>query len=122
SIRGIASPYECHPGPTVSLTIQGLSKHSLSYPAAGGHLMEAQGIIVWLIIGALAGWIAGKVVRGGGFGLIGNIIVGIIGAFVGGWLSGVLGISIGGGFVASVITAAVGAIILLAIVSVIKRA
>ena len=84
--------------------------------------MEAQGIIVWLIIGALAGWIAGKLVRGGGFGVIGNIVVGIVGAVVGGWLSGVLGISIGSGFIASVITAVVGAVILLAIVSAIKRA
>ena len=84
--------------------------------------MEAHGIIVWLIIGALAGWLAGKLVKGGGFGLIGNIVVGIVGAVVGGWLSGVLGISIGSGFIASVITAVVGAVILLAIVSAIKRA
>ena len=84
--------------------------------------MEAYGIIVWLIIGALAGWIAGKLVKGGGFGLIGNIVVGIVGAVAGGWLSGVLGISIGSGFIASVITAVVGAVILLAIVSAIKRA
>ena len=84
--------------------------------------MEAHGIIVWLIIGALAGWIAGKLVKGGGFGLIGNIVVGIVGAVVGGWLAGVLGISIGSGFIASVVTAVVGAVILLAIVSVIKRA
>jgi uncharacterized membrane protein YeaQ/YmgE (transglycosylase-associated protein family) len=84
--------------------------------------MEAHGIIVWLIIGALAGWIAGKLVKGGGFGLIGNIVVGIVGAVVGGWLAGVLGISIGSGFIASVVTAIVGAVILLAIVSAIKRA
>ncbi|SEP11616.1 Uncharacterized membrane protein YeaQ/YmgE, transglycosylase-associated protein family [Rhodospirillales bacterium URHD0017] len=84
--------------------------------------MEAHGIIVWLVIGALAGWIAGKLVKGGGFGLIANIVVGIVGAVVGGWLSGVLGISIGSGFIASVVTAVVGAVILLAIVSAIKRA
>ena len=84
--------------------------------------MEAHGIIVWLIIGALAGWIAGKLVKGGGFGVIGNIVVGIVGAVVGGWLAGVLGISIGSGFIASVVTAVVGAVILLAIVSAIKRA
>ena len=84
--------------------------------------MEAHGIIVWLIIGALAVWIAGKLVRGGGFGLIGNIVIGIVGAVAGGWLSGVLGISIGSGFIASVVTAAIGAVILLVIVSAIKRA
>ena len=47
--------------------------------------MEAQGIIVWLIIGAIAGWLAGLLVKGGGFGLIGDIVVGIVGAVIGGW-------------------------------------
>jgi uncharacterized membrane protein YeaQ/YmgE (transglycosylase-associated protein family) len=47
---------------------------------------EIQFIIVWLVIGAIAGWLAGQVVTGGGFGLVGDIIVGIIGAIVGGWL------------------------------------
>ena len=84
--------------------------------------MEAQGIIVWLIIGAIAGWLAGRLVKGGGFGLIGDIVVGIVGAVIGGWLSGVLGISIGSGLIASIITAVIGAIILLIIVRAIKRA
>ena len=84
--------------------------------------MEAQGIIVWLIIGAIAGWIAGKLVKGGGFGLIGDIVVGIVGALIGGWLAGVLGISIGSGLIASIITAVIGAVILLLIVRAIKRA
>jgi len=57
--------------------------------------MEAYGIIVWLIIGAIAGWLAGLLVKGGGYGLIGDIIVGIVGALIGGWLAGALGISIG---------------------------
>ena len=48
--------------------------------------MDAQSIIIWLIVGAIAGWLAGMVVRGGGFGLIGDIIVGIIGAVIAGWL------------------------------------
>jgi uncharacterized membrane protein YeaQ/YmgE (transglycosylase-associated protein family) len=84
--------------------------------------MEAYGIIVWLIIGALAGWIAGRLVKGGGFGLIGDIIVGIVGAFIGGWLAGVLGIGIGGGFIASLITAVIGAVILLVILRAIRPA
>ena len=84
--------------------------------------MEAYGIIVWLIIGAIAGWLAGRLVKGGGFGLIGDIVVGILGAVIGGWLSGVLGISIGSGFIASVITAIIGAVILLVILRAIKRA
>jgi uncharacterized membrane protein YeaQ/YmgE (transglycosylase-associated protein family) len=84
--------------------------------------MSAEGVIVWLVIGAIAGWIAGVLVSGGGFGLIGDIVVGIVGALIGGWLSGALGISIGSGFVASVITAVIGAVILLVILRAIKRA
>jgi uncharacterized membrane protein YeaQ/YmgE (transglycosylase-associated protein family) len=84
--------------------------------------MEAHGIIVWLIIGAIAGWLAGRLVKGGGFGLIGDIVVGIVGALIGGWLAGVLGISIGSGFIASIITAVIGAVILLVILRMIKRA
>jgi len=81
-----------------------------------------ESLIVWLIIGAIAGWLAGRLVKGGGFGLIGDIVVGILGAVIGGWLYGVLGISIGSGFIASVITAIIGAVILLVILRAIKRA
>ena len=84
--------------------------------------MSAHGIIVWLIIGAIAGWLAGRLVKGGGFGLVGDIVVGIVGAVIGGWLADVLSISIGSGFIASVITAVIGAIILLVILRLIKRA
>jgi uncharacterized membrane protein YeaQ/YmgE (transglycosylase-associated protein family) len=84
--------------------------------------MEAYGIIAWLIIGALAGWLAGLLVKGGGFGLIGDIVVGIVGALIGGWLAGVLGISVGSGFVASIITAVIGAVILVVIVRAVRRA
>jgi uncharacterized membrane protein YeaQ/YmgE (transglycosylase-associated protein family) len=84
--------------------------------------MDSHGIIVWIVIGAIAGWLAGSFVKGGGFGLIGDIIVGIVGAFVGGWLAGVLGIAIGGGLIASIITATIGAIILLLLIRLVKRA
>lgn len=84
--------------------------------------MDAHGIIVWLIIGAIAGWLGGIILKGGGFGLIGNIIVGIIGAVIGGWLAGVLGVSIGSGLVASIIMATIGAVILLLLVRMFKRA
>lgn len=80
------------------------------------------GIIAWLIIGAIAGWLAGKIVEGGGFGLIVDIIVGIVGAFIGGWLAGVMGISIGGGLISSIIVAIVGAVVLLIVLRLIKRA
>jgi uncharacterized membrane protein YeaQ/YmgE (transglycosylase-associated protein family) len=84
--------------------------------------MDAHGIIVWLIVGAIAGWLAGTLLKGGGFGLIGDIVVGIIGAFIGGWLAGVLGLHIASGLVSSIITATVGAIVLILIVRAIKRA
>ncbi|MFD1557717.1 GlsB/YeaQ/YmgE family stress response membrane protein [Paraburkholderia silviterrae] len=80
------------------------------------------GIIAWLIIGAIAGWLAGVLVKGGGFGLIVDIIVGIVGAFIGGWLAGLLGIHIGSGMISSIITAIVGAVILLFIIRLFRRA
>ncbi|MGH8782362.1 GlsB/YeaQ/YmgE family stress response membrane protein [Paraburkholderia flava] len=79
------------------------------------------GIIAWLIIGAIAGWLAGVLVKGGGFGLIVDIIVGIVGAFIGGWLAGVLGITLGGGWIGSIITAVIGAVILLFIIRLFRR-
>jgi uncharacterized membrane protein YeaQ/YmgE (transglycosylase-associated protein family) len=83
--------------------------------------MEAQSLIVWLLVGAIAGWLAGMVVKGGGFGLIGDIIVGIVGAFIAGWLLPQLGIVIGSGIVGAIIDAFIGAVILLVIVRLIKR-
>lgn len=79
-------------------------------------------IIIWLVVGAIAGWLAGMVVKGGGFGLIGDIIVGIIGGLIAGWLLPRLGINLGSGFVAAVIDAFIGAVILLLILRLIKRA
>jgi uncharacterized membrane protein YeaQ/YmgE (transglycosylase-associated protein family) len=78
-------------------------------------------IIFWLIIGGIAGWLAGKLMRGGGFGLVGNIIVGIIGAVVGGWVFGLLGLTVDS-TIGSLVTATVGAVILLFVVGLIKRA
>ncbi len=83
--------------------------------------MEGMSIILFLLIGAIAGWLAGNLMKGGGFGLIGNIVVGIIGAFIGGFLFGLLGIS-AGGIIGSLITATVGAAVLLWIVGMIKKA
>ena len=80
------------------------------------------GIIVWLIVGAIAGWLAGMVVKGGGFGLIGDIIVGIIGGLIAGYLMPVVGIPIGTGIVGEIIDAFIGAVILLVIIRLIKRA
>jgi uncharacterized membrane protein YeaQ/YmgE (transglycosylase-associated protein family) len=83
--------------------------------------MEAQSIIIWLIVGAIAGWLAGMVVKGGGFGLIGDIVVGIIGAVIAGWLLPRIGIVLGVGFVAAVIDAFIGAVILLIVLRLVKR-
>ena len=84
--------------------------------------MTAEAIIIVLIVGAVAGWLAGLIVRGVGFGLIGNIIVGIVGAFIAAWLLPRIGIVIGGGMVASIVNATIGAVILLVIIGLIKRA
>lgn len=84
--------------------------------------MEVQSLVVFLVIGAVAGWLAGQIVRGMGFGLIGNIVVGIVGAFIAGWLLPQLGIAIGGGIVAAIINAVIGAVILLVVLGLIKRA
>jgi uncharacterized membrane protein YeaQ/YmgE (transglycosylase-associated protein family) len=76
--------------------------------------------LLWIVIGALAGWIAGRIMRGGGFGPLGNIMVGIIGSILGGWVFGLLGIA-AGGIIGSLVTAVVGAVILLWIVGLIKK-
>ena len=78
-------------------------------------------LIVWLIVGALAGWLAGLIVKGYGFGLLGNIVVGIIGAVIAGWLLPKLGVSLGVGFVAALINAVIGAVILLVIIGLVRR-
>jgi uncharacterized membrane protein YeaQ/YmgE (transglycosylase-associated protein family) len=84
--------------------------------------MDVQALIIWLIVGAIAGWLAGMVVKGGGYGLIGDIIVGIVGGLIAGWLLPQIGIVIGGGFVATIINAFIGAVILLIVLRLIMRA
>ena len=84
--------------------------------------MTLQALVIFLIIGAIAGWLAGMVVKGMGFGLVGNIIVGIVGALVAGWLLPRIGLYIGGGVIGDIINAAIGAIIVLVIISFIKKA
>jgi uncharacterized membrane protein YeaQ/YmgE (transglycosylase-associated protein family) len=84
--------------------------------------MPVETILIWLIVGAIAGWIAGAVVRGGGFGLVGDIVVGIIGAFIAGWLFPRFHVHIGTGILSVIISAAIGAIILLLLIRLIRRA
>ena len=83
--------------------------------------MTLEAILLILVIGAVAGWLAGQIVRGMGFGLIGNIVVGIVGAFIAGWLLPRIGIVIGGGMLGSIINATIGAVVLLVIVGLIRR-
>ncbi len=83
--------------------------------------MGIDSIIVWLVVGAIAGWLAGLIVKGGGFGLLGNIVIGIIGAVVAGWLLPTLGIHLGTGIIAAIIDSAIGGVIVLVIISLIKR-
>lgn len=79
--------------------------------------------ILWfLVVGVVAGWLAGVLVKGGGFGLVGDLVVGVIGAFLGGFLFSTLGASGGGGLVGSIIVATVGAVVLLFVVRLVKRA
>ena len=82
--------------------------------------MEGNSLIFTLIIGALAGFLAGKVMKGEGFGVIGNIVVGVVGAVLGGFLFGLLGVS-ADGMIGSLITATIGAIVLLGIVGLVKK-
>lgn len=84
--------------------------------------MTLEGLIIFLVVGGIAGWLAGLIVRGRGLGVVGNIVVGIIGAFLAGWLLPMVGIVIGGGLLGSIINALIGAVILLAIISLIRRA
>lgn len=76
----------------------------------------------FLIIGLIAGWLAGVLMKGGGFGMVGDLVVGVIGAILGGWLFGALGLSAGGGLIGSLVVATIGAVVLLFIVRLIKRA
>lgn len=84
--------------------------------------MSAETLIVWLLVGGIAGWLAGLIVRGFGFGVIGNIIIGIVGAFLAGWLLPQLGVNIGAGIVGAIIHALIGAVILLVLIGLIRRA
>lgn len=84
--------------------------------------MGIESIIILIVIGAVAGWLAGQIVSGYGFGLIGNIAIGIVGAFIAGLILPRIGLTLGGGWLAAIIHATIGAVILLALLKVVKRA
>ena len=85
--------------------------------------MDLVGLLITLAIGAVAGWLAGVLVEGAGFGLLWNVIIGIAGAFIAGWLFPLLGfrLTIAGGVIGAIVTAALGAIVLLLVVNLIQR-
>ena len=82
--------------------------------------MSNESLFVILLVGLVAGWLAGQIVRGTGFGIIGDLIIGIIGAFIGEWLLPQLAIHLGGGIVASIVNATIGALILLVIMRLVR--
>ena len=84
-------------------------------------MLSGEGLLVILLIGIVAGWLAGKVVRGGGFGLIGDLVVGVVGAFVASWLFPKFGFHVGGGIGEQIVWAMLGAIVLLLVVRLIRR-
>ncbi|MFT7106871.1 MAG: putative membrane protein YeaQ/YmgE (transglycosylase-associated protein family) [Yoonia sp.] len=84
--------------------------------------MGIESILVIIIIGAVAGWLAGKIVKGFGLGLLGNIVVGIVGAFVAGLIFPVIGLGFGGGVLGGIVHATLGAVILLFLIRLVKRA
>ena len=80
------------------------------------------GFLAWIVVGLIAGWLAGRVMKGGGYGIVVDIILGILGGLLGGWIFGLLGIWQGGGMIGSIIVAFVGAVILVWITRLLKKA
>ena len=83
--------------------------------------MNVDQLIVFLLIGGIAGWLAGLIMKGGGFGIVGNIVAGVIGAVLGGWLFGVLGISVSGQWVGPLVTATAGAVVLVFAIGLLRK-
>jgi uncharacterized membrane protein YeaQ/YmgE (transglycosylase-associated protein family) len=84
--------------------------------------MSVESLIIFVVVGVVAGWLAGQVMRGAGFGLVGDLVVGVIGALIAGWLFPRLGVHLGSGIVGAIISSAIGAIVLLAVLRLVRRA
>lgn len=80
------------------------------------------GFLAWIIVGLTAGWLAGQVMKGGGYGMVVDIVLGLLGGVLGGWIFEKLGVSTGGGMIGSIIVAFIGAVILVGITRLLKRA
>lgn len=86
--------------------------------------IDTNSLLIWIILGAVAGWLAGQIVKGNGFGLIGNIIAGILGSFLGAWLApqlGIKGATVGGLSIPSILTAAGGAVVILFLANLFRK-
>ena len=81
-----------------------------------------EALVIFLVVGAIAGWLAGLIVKGSGFGLWGDIVVGVLGAIIAGYLLPAVGVTLGGGLMGSILAALIGAIILLVIIKLVRRA
>ena len=86
--------------------------------------MTIEALLIWIIVGGVAGWLAGTLVRGYGLGLVGNVVVGILGAFIASWLLPRVGVvfSLGNALVTAIVYATIGAVVLLLIVGLVRRA
>ncbi len=84
--------------------------------------MPIETLLIWLVIGAVAGWLAGVIMKGYGFGLLGNIVVGILGSVIGGWLFGTLFVGSPGGLLGAILGATIGAVILLFLLRLVRKA
>ena len=82
--------------------------------------MAIESLLIWLVIGAIAGWLAGQIMKGSGFGLVGDIVIGIVGAVVGGWLLPRIGVFVLGGMLGEVLSAVIGACVVLFLVRLFK--
>lgn len=82
--------------------------------------MSGESLLVIIIVGVVAGWLAGQIVRGVGFGLIGDLLIGIVGAFIGSWLLPRIGIHLGAGIIRAIINATIGAIVLLVVIRLVR--
>jgi uncharacterized membrane protein YeaQ/YmgE (transglycosylase-associated protein family) len=80
------------------------------------------GLIWWIVVGLIAGFLAGQLMKGGGYGVLADIILGLLGAVLGGWLFGMLGVGAGNGMIGSIIVAFIGAVILIGLTRLVKRA
>ncbi len=83
--------------------------------------MQTYSLLIWLVIGGVAGWLAGLIMNGGGYGLIGDIVIGIIGSVIAGWLFGTYFLPMGGGVAGAIIASTIGAVVLIFVLRLIRR-